>query len=117
MVVANHSSDEAIRLLPIMLLDCLVNLGSDRVEVERRRVLHRRIVDRRCRELADVLLNHDESPEFACKEIVAISKRTGERRFSCDHRESLEGILPNVNDTWHVGFDLRPRPALRLRKK
>src|SRR5262249_40098265 len=52
-------------LLPFAVLDHLLDLLLHCIEIERGRVLHRRIVDRRQRQLLDKLLDQDESPELA----------------------------------------------------
>src|SRR5262245_49511372 len=61
---ARSVKDIPVRLLPLPVPDGLVDLLLDRVEVERRRVLHRRIVDRGRRQLPDGLLNDHEAPEL-----------------------------------------------------
>jgi hypothetical protein len=102
-------------LLALAALDHLLDLLLHRVEVEGSRVLHRRVVDGRQRQFLDILLNHDEAPEFAGVEVVPVAERTGIGRLAPDHRRALERILANVNDGRHVGRGLFARPAVRLR--
>ena len=64
-------------LLTWAVLDHLLDLLLHRLEVEGSRVLHRRIVDRRLRQLRDVLLDQDEAPELAGEEVVAVAEGAG----------------------------------------
>ena len=57
------------------VLDHLLNLPLHRLEVERSRVLHRRIFDCSLRQLPDVLLDQDEAPELAGEEVVHVAER------------------------------------------
>jgi len=66
-------------LLTWAVLDHLVYLLLHRIKVEGRRVLHRRIVDRRLRQLGDVLLDHDEAPELTGEKVIAITPGAGAR--------------------------------------
>jgi hypothetical protein len=52
------------------VLDHLLNLPLHRLEVERSRVLHRRVFDCSLRQLPDVLLDYDEAPELPRKEVI-----------------------------------------------
>src|SRR6266852_2002284 len=54
-------------------LDHLLDLLLRRFEIEGSRVLHRRIVDRRQRQLLDRLLDQDEAPELTGEEIVHVA--------------------------------------------
>src|SRR5262249_50409340 len=57
-------------LLPFAVPEHLLDLLLYRIEVEGRRVLHRRIIDRRRCQLLDKLLDHDEAPELTGEEVV-----------------------------------------------
>src|SRR5262249_4604337 len=59
--------------LTFVMPDHLFDLLLDRIEVEGSRVLHRRIVHRGRRQLPDELLDHDEAPELAGKELVHVA--------------------------------------------
>src|SRR5262245_51345425 len=61
------------RLLTFAVLEHLLNLLLDCIEVEGRRVLHRRIIDRRLRQLCDVLLHHNKAPHLAPEEVVHVA--------------------------------------------
>src|SRR5262245_25611686 len=74
----------AIFLLTWAVLDHLVYLLLHRIQVEGRRVLHRRIVDRRLRQLGDVLLHHDEAPELAGEEVVHVAAAQVVEGFAAD---------------------------------
>src|SRR5271155_4198059 len=97
-----------------MLLDRFVDLGLYRRQVERRRCLHRRILDRRHREFPDVLLHHYKPPELARIEIVHIASTEIVQGFTPNSRCPLEWILPQVHDSRHIGRDLLSRPAVGL---
>ena len=58
------------------VLDHLLDLLLYRLEVERSRVLHRRVFDCSLRQLSDVLLDLDEAPELPGKEVIAIPEGT-----------------------------------------
>src|SRR5262245_30949113 len=60
-------------LLSRVLPDQLVDLLLHRLEIEGSRVLHRRIVDRGGRQLPNELLDLDEAPELAAKELVHVA--------------------------------------------
>src|SRR6476620_8145859 len=77
-------------------LDHVIDLPLHRVEIERCGSLHRRVVDGRLRQLGHLLLDEDEPPEFPGEEVVAVTERAGQRSFTCERRESLEGVLANV---------------------
>src|SRR5215510_2015880 len=102
-------------LLTWAVLDHLLDLLLHRLEVEGSRVLHRRIVDRRQRQLLDELLDQDEAPELAREEVLAVPEGAGVRRFTANIRRAFEGILPNIDDRGHVRGGLFARPAPRLR--
>src|SRR5262245_66686732 len=89
-------------LLTWAVLDHLVYLLLHRIKVEGRRVLHRRIVDRRLRQLGDVLLDHDEAPELTREEVVAIAPGAGVWRLAPKIRRAFERILANVDQRGHV---------------
>src|SRR5262245_3198745 len=96
------------------VLHRLLNLLLHRFKVERSRTLHRWILDCGLRQIGDVLLDHDEAPELAGKEVVAVAERAGVRRFAASTRRALEWILANVDHSGHVGRGLFARPAIRL---
>src|SRR5262245_61064723 len=102
-------------LLTWTVLDHLLDLLLNRLEIERCRVLHRRIVDRRQRQLLDELLDQDEAPELAREEVLAVPEGAGVRRLTANVRRALEGILPNIDDRGHVRGGLFARQAPRLR--
>src|SRR5262245_30505472 len=79
------------------VLSHLLDLSLHRLEVERSRILHRRIIDCGLRQLRDVLLHHDEAPEFSGKEVVAITEGAGVRRLATGSGCALERILANVD--------------------
>src|SRR4051794_871251 len=79
-------------LLAVVILDRLVDLLLPRLRVDRRRVLHRRVVDGRPGQLPPLLLDEDEPPELAGVEVVAVAERAGQRGFPGDAREALEGV-------------------------
>ena len=60
------------RLLAFVSLDLLLDLPLDRVEVERRRRLHRGIFDRSLRELRHFVLYVHETPKLAGVEGVYV---------------------------------------------
>ena len=91
-----------------------VDLLLDRVKVEGRRVLHRRVVDRRHGQLRHLLLDDDEPPELAGVEVVHVAAAQVVEALAADRRRPLERILADVDHGGHVGRDLRARPALRL---
>jgi hypothetical protein len=62
-----------VRLLPSLVPDGLIDLLFYRIEVERGRVLHRRKLNGRFRELRHILLNHHEAPKLARIEVVHIA--------------------------------------------
>ena len=97
-----------------MLLDHLVDFCLDRLEVEGRRSLHRRIIDRRLRQLRHLLLHEDEAPELAGIEVVHVAAAQCRWRLAADRRRSLERILADVDDVGHVGRHLFARPAVGL---
>src|SRR5262249_48151893 len=78
----NHCSAAKLMAWPVLahLLDLLLH----RFEVERRRVLHRRIIDRRLRQLRDILLHEHEAPELAGEEVVAVTERACVGRFAAN---------------------------------
>jgi hypothetical protein len=57
---------------------------------------------------AKQLLDEDEPPELAGKEVVPVAKRARQWGFSGDHGETFERILTNVREGRHVGI----HPAL-----
>src|SRR5262245_51895222 len=95
----------------------LLDLLFHRIEVEGSRVLHRRIVDRRQRQLLDVLLDHDEAPELTGEEVVRIARGAGVPRLAAKIRRALERILAEVDQAGHVRGGLFARPTPRLREE
>src|SRR5215813_1421131 len=91
-----------VSLLTWAVLDHLLDLFLHRLEVEGGRVLHRRILDRRQRQLLDKLLDQDETPELAGEEVLAVAEGAGVRRLAANIRRALERILANVDDRGHV---------------
>ena len=79
------------------VLDHLLDLGLYRFEVERSRSLHRRKLNRGLCQLADVLLNHHEAPEFSGVEVVAITEGTRVRRLAADTGRALKRVLANID--------------------
>src|SRR5215831_17439963 len=104
-------------LLPFAVLEHLLNLLLDCIEVEGRRVLHRRIIDRRRCQLLDVLLHHDEAPELTGEELIHVAWCTGVQGLAAKGRRSLERVLANVDQPRHVRGGLFARPAPRLHKE
>src|SRR5262245_46332599 len=80
-------------LLTRMVLDRLLDLLLHRFKVERGRGLHRREFDRGLRQIPDVLLDHDEAPELATEEVVAVTEGAGVSRLAANARRALEWIL------------------------
>src|SRR5260370_23655972 len=103
-----------IRLLAFVCLDRVLDFLLHRIEVERRRRLHRRVVDRRRGEFCDYLLNQNEAPELAGKEIVPVAEGAFVRGLAADRWRPLERILPDIDHDGHVRRDLFSRPAPRL---
>src|SRR5256714_3561912 len=101
-------------LLTRAVLDHLFDFLLYRLEVERRRVLHRWVFDCSLRQLPHRLLNQDEAPELAGEEVVAVAESTSVGRLAANHRRTLERVLTKVNHARHVGGDLFARPAIRL---
>src|SRR5262245_39283013 len=97
-----------------MVPDRLVDLLLDRVEIERRRVLHRRVVDRRRGEGTDLLLNHDEPPELAAVEVVHVPAALIVETLAEGGRRARERIRTDVHQRRDVGRGLRGRPTTRL---
>ena len=79
------------------VLDHLLDLLLYRLEVERSRILHRRVFDCSLRQLSDVLLYLDEAPELPGKEVIAIPEGTGISRLAANSGRALERILPDVD--------------------
>ena len=102
------------RLLPFARLDHFLNLPLDGVEVERRRRLHRRKLDRRLRQRRHVLLHEDKAPELAGIKVIHVAAAHVVGRFAAGPRRSLERILADVDDRRHVGGHLFAGPAERL---
>src|SRR5262249_54066813 len=103
-----------IFLLTRTVLHHLLDFPFHRLEIERRRILHRRIVNCGLRELSDVLLDHDEAPELAGEEVIAVTEGAGVGRLAASVWRALEWILADVDQPWHVGGGLFARPAIRL---
>ena len=103
-----------VRLLPSLVPDRLLDLLFYRIEVEGGRVLHRRILNRRLRELRHLLLDEHEAPELARIEVVHVAAAEVIQALAANGRRPLEGILAEIHDRGHVGRDLRSGPASRL---
>ncbi len=73
----NKCFDQKSLLLALAGLDHLLDFLFHRLQVEGSWVLHRRIFDCGLRQLPDVLLDHDEAPEFPGIEVVHIATRAG----------------------------------------
>src|SRR5215510_12890489 len=101
-------------LLTWTVLDHLIDFLLHRLEVEGSRVLHWWIVDRRLRQLRNILLDHDEAPELAGVEVVHVTTAQLVEVFTTYRRCSLERILANVEHQRHVRCGLFTRPAIRL---
>src|SRR5208283_590266 len=101
-------------LLPFVGLDGFLDLFLNGLDVEARRRLHRRKIDRRLRELTHRFLHENEAPELARHEIVHVASSEIVHVFAADRWCPLERILTDINNGWHVGRDLLPWPALRL---
>src|SRR4029077_20090719 len=67
------------------------------------------------RQLRDVLLDHDEPPELAGVEVVAVAEGAGVGRIAANIRSTLERGLADVDHHGHVRRGLLARPAVRLR--
>src|SRR6516162_11878598 len=117
--LARHGGGEGCHVsrlaMPFAVLEHLLDLLLYRIEVEGRRVLHRRIIDRRRCQLLDKLLDHDEAPELTGEEVVTITPGTGVGRLAAKIRRALERVLANVDQPRHVRSGLFARPAPRLR--
>src|SRR5262249_26563360 len=103
--------------LTFAMLDHLLDLLLHRIEVEGGRVLHRRIVDRRERQLLDKLLDQAEAPELTGEEVVHVAGGSGVKRLAANTRRTLERILANVDQRGHVRRSLFAGPSPRLREK
>ena len=104
-------------LLAFVGLDHVVDLLFHRIQVKGSRVLHRRVIDGRHRELRDFLLHEHEPPELAGIEIVHVTTAHVVEALSAGGWRALERILADVHHAGHIGHDLGPGPALRLRKE
>jgi hypothetical protein len=60
-------------LLPFAALHHLINFLFDGFKIERGRLLHRRIIDLRLRQLEEFLLHENEAPELASIETVCVT--------------------------------------------
>src|SRR5215472_16060154 len=86
---APHGALASYNPLPSVVgLDHLFDLLLHCLQVEGGRVLHRRIVNGRLGKVGHVLLDHDEAPELAGEEVVAVAERAGQHGFSPPHREA-----------------------------
>src|SRR5262245_36866133 len=101
-------------LLTRAVLDRLLDLLLHRFEVERSRRLHGREFDGGLRQIPDVLLDHHEAPELTGVEVLAVAEGTGVGRLAANIRRAFERILPDVDQSRHVGRGLFARPAERL---
>src|SRR5579863_6712839 len=68
-------------LLAGVVLDHLIDLLLHRVQVERGRVLHGRVVDGRLGQVRHPLLDKDVTPELSGVEVVAVAERARQRGF------------------------------------
>src|SRR5882672_9052755 len=66
-----------IRLFAFVLLHHRLNFLLHGIEVERGRILHWRVVNRRHGQFCDFLLDQDEPPELAREEVVGVTGRAG----------------------------------------
>src|SRR5215471_12236593 len=105
------------RLLTFAVPDHLLDLLFHRIKVEGGRILHRRIVDRRQRQLLDKLLHQDEAPELTGEEVVDVGGRAGIKRLAANTWRALERILANVDHRGHLRGGLFARPAPRLNEE
>src|SRR5262249_6671565 len=73
-----------------------------------------RVVDRRHRQLTDILLDQDEAPELASVKVLAVAKGTLVRRLAANVRRPLEWVLTDVDHRGHVRriFFAGPAPGL-----
>src|SRR5262249_54056983 len=115
--MAGAPSDSPAWLLPFAVLEHLLNLLLDCIEVEGRRVLHRRIIDRRRAPPPDALFHPDEAPELTGEELIHVAWCTGVQGLAAKGRRSLERVLANVDQPRHVRGGLFARPAPRLHKE
>src|SRR5262249_38580053 len=105
------------RLLTFAVPDHLLDLLFHRIKVEGGRVLHRRIVDRRQRQLLDKLLDHDKAPELPGGEVIHVAGGARCKRLAANTRRAVERILTNVDHRGHVRGGLFAWPAPRLCEK
>src|SRR6185503_12874791 len=115
-VIAHLSSwwSGGVVLLSCVALYCRLDLFLDRRQVEGSWRLHRWIFDRRLRQLRDFLLDHDEAPEFACKELVHIAARGFIEALLAGRRGTFERVLAQVVDEGNIHSHLFTRPAIGL---
>jgi len=99
------------QLLPFVTFDHFVDFSLDLIEVEARWCLHRREIDRRFCELRYRLLHRDEAPELSAVEIIHVAAAEIVHGLTPNRRRSLERILTDVDDPWHVRVQLLSRPT------
>ena len=80
-------------LLALVMADGFIDFLLDRVEIERGRILHGRVIDGRRSEAADFLLHADKSPELAGEKVVDISEGAVRQRLAGESRRAFKGIL------------------------
>lgn len=97
-----------------LVFDRSVDLPLYSIQIERGRILHRGIVDRRESKLGDFLLNADEPPELARKEVVHVASTLIIEALLTNRWCPLERILTDVDHGGHVSRYLAAGPALRL---
>src|SRR6185437_13571499 len=88
-------------LLASVRLHGLLDLLLDGFEVEARTLLHRRKLDRRLGELADLLLHELEPPELEDKPVVVCQRSL----IAAWQAGAFERIKPNVGEDWPIDLD------------
>ena len=84
-------------VLAFVVLDRFLDFLFHRIEVERSRILHRRVVDRRHSEFCDLLLDQDEAPKLAGIEIVPVAEGAVVRGLAADRRRPLKRVLSDID--------------------
>src|SRR5512136_297396 len=79
-----------VLLLPSLDLDGLLDLLFYRIEIERGRVLHRRVINCSHRQLPHVLLHPYKAPEFTRIEVVHVTAAEIVEVFAANGRRTLE---------------------------
>ena len=78
-------------LLPFAALHHLINFLFDGFKIERGRLLHRRIIDRRLRQLEDFLLHENEALELTSIETVRVTAAQVVEGLPAKRRRSPKG--------------------------